>query len=551
MSGFSCYDANDRLTTETLDDDVAQADGIEQTTTDGYDHTQQTKKTVADALNSSLSTLSYSYDLQGRMSNVKTEGFTNGTLSSRDRVTYDYDATGIRIGSAVYADTVLDPVTENWTLTTSTEFLVDHRNFTGYQQTIKETTYDDQGVITKTIEYTFGHDEIAQTVTPYVNGVANTVNAETHVFGHDGHGSVRVLFDMAAAIAQVFAFDAYGQMLSIHNGAAQFVSASASAALTSLLYSGEHFDAKINQQYLRARFYDPATGRFNRLDPFAGNMQDPQSLHKYLYAHGDSIQGIDPTGRNLTSTISAIGIGLNIASLTWNSYHAFTADNARDQGSYGAWAMLDLLFLLVPFSGVVSGGGRAALAIPALIDLAIVVRQSARVRTAITAGYARNGWIAGLPVLGQFGQLTLKNAHFTFANGGSASQPFTEALAGRSYGFYNEAIPSNKIFGTLDDAGVLVYDVDNATQTGYSGFSMFNRMMDYLGTKVTAIKGVWGYGTNLDRVNELTRAGMELEEAITHTRAAGYASSRGFNNARLLEVEGTQGSYEWVKVIFE
>ncbi|HRX83242.1 MAG TPA: RHS repeat-associated core domain-containing protein, partial [Pirellulaceae bacterium] len=44
------------------------------------------------------------------------------------------------------------------------------------------------------------------------------------------------------------------------------------------------------------RFYDPATGRFNRLDPFAGNMQDPQSLHKYLYVHGDPILGVDPTG---------------------------------------------------------------------------------------------------------------------------------------------------------------------------------------------------------------------------------------------------------------
>jgi hypothetical protein len=49
-------------------------------------------------------------------------------------------------------------------------------------------------------------------------------------------------------------------------------------------------------QYLRARYYNPSTGTFNRLDPFAGNTQDPQSLHKYLYTHGDPIQGIDPRG---------------------------------------------------------------------------------------------------------------------------------------------------------------------------------------------------------------------------------------------------------------
>ena len=67
-------------------------------------------------------------------------------------------------------------------------------------------------------------------------------------------------------------------------------------AATSILYSGEQTDAS-GLQYLRARYYDPATGRFNRLDPFAGNNSDPQSLHKYLYTTGDPINLIDPSGR--------------------------------------------------------------------------------------------------------------------------------------------------------------------------------------------------------------------------------------------------------------
>ena len=46
-----------------------------------------------------------------------------------------------------------------------TEYLVDHQNFTGYQQVIKETLYDaNTGTRVKVIEYTIGHDEIAQTV---------------------------------------------------------------------------------------------------------------------------------------------------------------------------------------------------------------------------------------------------------------------------------------------------------------------------------------------------------------------------------------------------
>jgi RES domain-containing protein len=48
--------------------------------------------------------------------------------------------------------------------------------------------------------------------------------------------------------------------------------------------------------YLRARWYDQQTGRFNRMDPFAGNNQDPQSLHKYLYAHSNPVNVTDKSG---------------------------------------------------------------------------------------------------------------------------------------------------------------------------------------------------------------------------------------------------------------
>jgi RHS repeat-associated protein len=132
---------------------------------------------------------------------------------------------------------------------------------------------------------------------------------QTHVFGHDGHGSVRVLYDSAASILQLYAYSSYGEMLGIHDGQAAFMGIEEGLALTILLYSGEPYYQSIAMQYLRARFYDPATGRFNRLDPFAGNMQDPQSLHKYLYVHGDPVQGIDPTGTNLTGgQLAAIGV---------------------------------------------------------------------------------------------------------------------------------------------------------------------------------------------------------------------------------------------------
>jgi hypothetical protein len=42
--------------------------------------------------------------------------------------------------------------------------------------------------------------------------------------------------------------------------------------------------------------YNPINGAFNRVDPYAGNMQDPQSLHKYAYVHNNPVNGIDPSG---------------------------------------------------------------------------------------------------------------------------------------------------------------------------------------------------------------------------------------------------------------
>jgi len=70
----------------------------------------------------------------------------------------------------------------------------------------------------------------------------------------------------------------------------------ASPPPTSLLYAGEQFDTDLQQYYLRARFYDPLNGRFNRTDPFTGNTQDPQSLHEYNYTHCNPVNGVDPSG---------------------------------------------------------------------------------------------------------------------------------------------------------------------------------------------------------------------------------------------------------------
>ncbi len=62
-------------------------------------------------------------------------------------------------------------------------------------------------------------------------------------------------------------------------------------------YRGEQYDSDLGLYYLRARYYNPNTGRFMSRDPEAGNSFNPATLHKYLYAGGDPVNRLDPTGR--------------------------------------------------------------------------------------------------------------------------------------------------------------------------------------------------------------------------------------------------------------
>ncbi|MBI1249380.1 hypothetical protein GC197_16240 [bacterium] len=158
-----------------------------------------------------------------------------------------------------------------------------------------------------------------QTTSSGRSGVFNTVvkSAEGNAFFRCSNLTIDLGTDaqgFATTILQIYTYEVYGQIVAIHNAIAGGVT---TGALTSLQYSGEQFDSRIGQQYLRARYYDPNTGRFNRLDPFAGNMNDPQSLHKYLYTQANPVTGIDPGGRwTITSSISVGAISGGIAGLS-------------------------------------------------------------------------------------------------------------------------------------------------------------------------------------------------------------------------------------------
>jgi RHS repeat-associated protein len=164
---------------------------------------------------------------------------------------------------------------------------------------------------------------------------------------HFHHRSTRQLIATdGSTVDESFSYDAYGVMLGGNPGAG-------SSPATNLLYCGEYFDTDMQQYYLRARWYDQQTGRFNH--PFAGNNQEPQSLHKYLYVHSNPVNNIDPTGKSLitnvtvTMAITAILFSANIANAPGPG-DPTSADRSGDM-------VLDMGFALLTV-GVCYVGGR-------------------------------------------------------------------------------------------------------------------------------------------------------------------------------------------------
>ena len=118
---------------------------------------------------------------------------------------------------------------------------------------------------------------------------------------------------------QSFAYDAYGKRRD------------SSTALTNLLYSGEWRDSDLGMDYLRSRWYNPANGTFNRIDDYAGNTQEPQSLHKYAYCHGNPINFIDPEGL-FTQQFGYLAEAA--------IQQVYAVDHPTDIVSYGGWTRL-------------------------------------------------------------------------------------------------------------------------------------------------------------------------------------------------------------------
>jgi len=172
-----------------------------------------------------------------------------------------YDAFGNRVAKTVNGVT--------------TRYLVeDDKNPTVLPQVMDELT---NGVVTRT--YTYGLQRISE------EQVQNGTWTPSFYL-YDGGGSVRQLTNASGTVTDTYEYDAFGNLLN-----------KIGTSPNEMLYRGEQYDPDLGLYYLRARYYNPLTGRFMSRDPENGDHLAPKSLQKYLYADGDPVNGIDPMGR--------------------------------------------------------------------------------------------------------------------------------------------------------------------------------------------------------------------------------------------------------------
>jgi len=229
----------------------------------------------------------YEYNWDNQLTKVvkKTPGATDTIIEFR------YDVEGNRVSKTVTKTIINGPAT------TTTQYVVDNNQ--SYAHVLMEL--DENGAATA--KYTYGDDLLKV-----------SRNGDYYYF-YDGLGSTRVMTDDQGNVVNRYTYDAYGN---------QLVTEKEQTVENEYLFTGERIDTDTGLVYLRARYYDPTTGRFVQQDSYIGEESEPQSLHRYLYCHNSPVNCVDPSGHmEMIETMSVMGLIGGLAGAGISGYDAY------------------------------------------------------------------------------------------------------------------------------------------------------------------------------------------------------------------------------------
>ena len=195
--------------------------------------------------------------------------------------------------------TIVVPGTERATLVTwdITNYLND-TNFNENAQVMYQ--YDQNGK--EKASYTYG--EADQRISGDLTKEAvkyTEQKAGDYSYLYDGQGNVTNIV-RNGSVAEYYSYDPFGEMTTEGKEGTSKTPLEAKndngLSDNDVLwgYNGEEYIEEVGLQYLRQRHYSPETGTFTSQDTNEGDLTNPLSQNRYIYAENDPVNGNDPGG---------------------------------------------------------------------------------------------------------------------------------------------------------------------------------------------------------------------------------------------------------------
>lgn len=339
-----------------------------------------TNVVIRDSIDTVIASYAYTLDANGnRIGATYHDGSASYVLDTLDRLTsetvnsaslgsfnqsYSYDAVGNRLnaGATFSADNrLVSDAGGTYSYDNNGNLIVRGNQSYGYDGTNRLVSFSKPGAIA-TYQYDYLNRRIAKTlngttqeflydgdhlsieylggslVAHYTYGTETdeilmlTRDGQTFFCHADGLGSVVAITNGTGQVVHRYGYDAFGN-IHLNNGLFAFTG---SGLVNNLTFTGREYDEELNAYHLRARTYDPSSGRFLQKDPLQGSLGLPQSQNLYSYVFNNPLNNVDPTGETvLLGYVQILGSRQNeVAAAAIGGIYGYALTNVQFLANY-------------------------------------------------------------------------------------------------------------------------------------------------------------------------------------------------------------------------